>query len=282
MDQIEGSLRRFAMRRIRPGLFLASACYLAAFVLAALIVGCSWVSPNDGAQNKRLFSLEELSEPYDQITLRTSLTIDALPKIQRFQSDRGPLLGGVEVLSEGESTVATLGQNKDGRRTWFNMVVFHEFRLNVVRKYFFIVDERAKRLTARPSRGMRLDCKIVLEGELLNRSYSSENVKRIAILEYISKNLRADIEELGVTTDSPNQHNKMLSVCGMLINQTLEMILLKLDSSPVLAAKLGSTGGINFDHINFGDGKVRMIVQNDAAAFTMRFGAFVDVKEGLQ
>jgi hypothetical protein len=269
------------MRRTRPGLFWISACYLAAFVLAALLGGCSWVSPKDGAKNKRLFDLEELSEPYNQIVLRTSLTIDALPKIQRFQSDRGPLLGGVEVLSEGQSTVATVGQNKDGRRTWFNMVVFHEFKLNVIRKYFFIVDERAKRLAVRPTRGMRLDCELVLDKELLEKSYTSENVKRIAILESVSKNLREDIAELGVNTGSPNQNNKMLSVCGMLINQTLDLVLLKLDSSPVLATKLGSAEGFDFDHINFGEGKVRMIVQDDTAAFTMRFGAFVDVKEGL-
>ena len=240
------------------------------------------MSPKGGVWNKRLFGLEELSEPYNQITLKTSLTIDALPKIQRFQSDRGPLLGGVEVLSEGQSTVATLGQSKDGRRTWFNMVVFHEFKLNVIRKYFFIVDERTKRLTVRPSRGMRLDCEVVLDRELLEKSYTSENIKRIAILESISKNLREDIRDLGVNIDSPNQNNKMLSVCGMLINQTLEMILLKLDSSPVLTTKLGNAEGIDFDHINFGEGKVRMIVQNDTAAFTMRFGAFMDLKEGLQ
>lgn len=262
------------MRRTRSGLFWFSACYLAAFLLAVLLGGCSWVSPKDEARKKRLFSLEELSEPYDQITLKTSLTIDALPKIQRFQSDRGPLLGGVEVLSEGQSTVATLGQNKDGRRTWFNIVAFHEFKLNVVRKYFFIVDERAKRLTARSTRGMRLDCEIVLDRELLNRSYSSENVRRITILGYISENLRKDIEKLGVNIDSPDQDNKMLSVCGMLINQTLDLVLLKLDSSPVLATKLDNATGIDFDHINFGEGKVRMIVQDDTVAFTMRFGAF--------
>ena len=140
------------MRRTEPGQFLASACCLAAFLSAALMGGCSTVFPDSEAR-ERLFGQEELSEPYDQITLKKSLTIDALPKIQRFQSGRGPLLGGTEVLSEGQSTVATLGQSKDGRRTWFNMVAFHEFRLDVLRKYFFIVDERVARLAARPSRG---------------------------------------------------------------------------------------------------------------------------------
>ena len=129
------------MRRTQPGQLSVSVSCLAAFLLAILLGGCSVLFPEAEARQKRLFSLKELSEPYNQIVLKTSLTIDALPKIQRFQSDRGPLLGGAEVLSEGQNIVATSGQSKDGLRTWFTMVVFHEFKLNVIRKYFFVVDE---------------------------------------------------------------------------------------------------------------------------------------------
>jgi len=270
------------MWRTKPGQFSVAVCCLAAFFLAALTGGCSWVSPESGAQDKRLFGQEELSAPYDQIALKKSLTIDALPKIQRFQSDRGPLLGGAEVLSEGQSTVATLGQSKDGRRTWFNMVAFHEFRLNVMRKYFFIVDERATPLAVRSRRGLRFDGETVLEDEILARSYGSKNARRIAILEHVSESLRKDIEKLGADVDSPSQANKMLSVCGMLINQTLDMVLLKLDGSPVLATKLDSADGIDFDHINFGAGKVRMVVGDDTAVVTLRFGAFVGTEDGPQ
>ena len=241
--------------------------------------GCSILSPGGGARDERIFSREELFEPYDQIVLKTSLTIDALPKIQRFQSDRGPLLGGAEVLSEGQNTVATVGQSKDSRRTWFNMVVFHEFQLNVIRKYFFIVDERRPRLGVRSSRGMTFDCQVVVDKELLDRLYTSEDVKRIAILKHVSEKLREDIKALGTSTDSTSQENKMLSVCGMLVNQTLELVLLKLDSSPVLAAKLGGIGGVDFDHINFGKGQVGMVVENDMAAVAFRFGAFVGAEE---
>ena len=268
------------MRRTKPDQFLVAVCCLAAFILAALMGGCSVVSPEADAQDKRIFSRKELSEPYDQIALKTSLTIDALPKIQRFQSNRGPLLGGAEVLSEGRNTVATVGQSKNGRRTWFNMVVFHEFQLNVIRKYFFIVDERPSRFGVRSSRGMTFDCEIVVEKEVLDRLYTSENVRRIAILKHVSEKLREDIEALGISTDSPSQENKMLSVCGMLIHQTLELVLLKLDSSPVLATKLGGVGGVDFDHINFGKGKVGMVAEKDMAAIAFRFGAFVGDMEG--
>jgi hypothetical protein len=99
----------------------------------------------------------------------------------------------------------------------------------------------------------------------------------IAILRRVLENLRKDIEELAAA-DSPGQDNKMLSVCGMLLNQTLEMILLKLESSPVLALKLSDAGGADFDHINFGKGKVLMVVVDDAVGLRIRFGAFAQAK----
>ena len=89
--------------------------------------------------------------------LKKSLTIDALPKMQRFQSERGPLLGGIEMLSQGQSIAASLGQGKEGRQTWFNMVTFDEYELDVIRKYFFVVDEEASRFPARFRRGLRFD-----------------------------------------------------------------------------------------------------------------------------
>ena len=61
----------------------------------------------------------------------------------------------------------------------------------------------------------------------------------------------------------PDQFNVKLDVCGMLINQTLELILVKLDSVPVLVTKLDSSDGVDFDHISFGKGKVRMIIKDD-------------------
>lgn len=255
----------------------ASACCFIILLLGALLGGCSNES---SGQRQLVFSQEELSAPYRQIMIKKSLTIDALPKIQRFQSDLGPLLGGVEVLSQGQNIAASLGQSKDGRKTWFNMVTFDEYKLNVIRKYFFVVDEDAARFPARFRRGLRFDCEMVLDEEVLDESYASENARRIAILRRVLENLREDMEELGADADSPNQDNKMLSVCGMLLNQTLEMILLKLDASPVLAMKLSETPGVDFDHINFGGGKVLMVVADDMVGIRIRIGAFARTTKG--
>ena len=255
-------------------LTLAVYCYTTLF-LGILLAGCSALSSPTGVQNQQLSEQQVLSAPYDQISLEKSLTLDALPKIRRFKSEAGLLLAETETVSHSDRVVASLGQSRDGYSTWFNMVTFHEYQLNVIRKYFFTVEDRAGSLRARPRRGLRFDCEMVLDKKVLDESYTSENMRRIAILRYVLDSIRRDIKELGDDVDVPDQYNKKLDVCGMLINQTLELVLVKLDSSPVLATKLDSSDGVDFDHINFGKGKVRMIVKDDIVAFAMHFGAFV-------
>lgn len=250
-------------------------CRYTALFLGILLAGCSAVSSPAGTQSRQLSEQQELSAPYDHITLKKSLTLDALPAIRRSQSEAGSLLAETETVSHSDRVVASLGQNRDGYSTWFNMVTFHEYQLNVIRKYFFAVIDRAGSLSARSRRGLRFDCEMVLGKEVLSKSYASENARRIAILRYVLDSVREDIQELGGDVDVPGQYNKKLDVCGMLINQTLELILVRLDSSPVLATNLNSSDGVVFDHINFGKGKVRMIVKDDTVVLTMRFGSSI-------
>ncbi|MHC4436428.1 MAG: hypothetical protein ACYS3S_03655 [Planctomycetota bacterium] len=258
---------------------LALYCF-AGLIIGTIPAGCSIFSSQNAAKNQQLSEEQELSAPYDRITLKKSLTLDALPKISRSQDKQDSLLKDVETVSHSDRVVASLGQSPDGSRTWFNMVTFHEYRLNVIRKYFFAVDDRAGSFGTRPRRGLRFDCEMVLEKGIPGESYTSENLRRIEILRYILTQTREDIKELGDDVDVPEQYNAKLDVCGMLINQTLELILVKLDSSPVLAARLSSTVGADFDHINFGKGRVRMLVEGDTVMLTMRFGAFVHAEAG--
>lgn len=249
-------------------------CFLVSVLLVIPLGGCSDESLG---RRQSVFTQEELSAPYDHIALLESLTIDALPKLQRFESERGPLLGGIETLSQNENIAVTLGQGKNGRKTWFNMVTFDEYKLDVIRKYFFCVDEDAARFPARVRRGFRLECEMVLDEKVLTQTYPSDNATRIAILRHIRENLRRDIEQLDAA-DSPEQHNKMLSVCGMLLNQTIETIRLKLESSPALGSKLGDGTGVDFNHVNFGPGKVLMVFLDNMVALRIRFGVFADTK----
>jgi hypothetical protein len=247
---------------------------LAALLLGTLPGGCSSVSSEAGSQGQQLYYDEELSTPYDQIMLKKSLTLDALPKIKRAQGEFESRFAGTELLSHSEKVVAALGQSKNGRKTWFNMVTFHEYKLNVIRKYFFVVDDKATTFRVASRRGLRFDCEMVLGKEVLNESYASENARQIAILRHVLDYARKDINELGADVDAPGQNNKMLNVCGMLIKQAFEMVLLKLDSSPVLATGLSEPGGAEFDHINFGRGIAHMVIWGDTVAVKIRFGAF--------
>ena len=254
-------------------LAFAVCCYAGLF-LGILLAGCSVVSSPAAAQNQQLSEEQELSVPFDQIMLKKSLTLDALPKIRRSQSESGSLLAEAETVSHSDRVVASLGQSPDDSRTWFNMVTFHEYRLNVIRKYFFTVDDRAGSLRTRSRRGLRFDCEMVLGKEVLGKSYTSANTRRIAILRYVLDSTHRDIKELGDDVDVPGQYNKKLDVCGMLINQMFETVLVKLEASPVLAMRLSQAGGAEFDHINFNKGTVLMVVADDAVAVKARFGAF--------
>jgi hypothetical protein len=247
------------------------------FLFGIFLVGCS----NESSGRRQLvFSHEELCKPYHQITLKKSLTLDALPAIRRSQSKASSLLAEIETVSHSDRVVASFGQSRDGYSTWFNMVTFHEYQLNVIRKYFFAGADGAGNLLRRSKRGLLFDCEMLLDKEVLDESYASENTRRIAILRYVLDSVRKDVKELANDVDLSGQYNEKLDVCGMLINQALELILVKLDSSPVLAVKLSSADGLDCDHINFGKGRVRMIVKDDMVVFTMRFGALVHGKAG--
>ncbi len=249
----------------------------AVLLLGTLLGGCSAVSP--WARARQLSYQAKLSAPYDQIRLKQSVIHDAVPKIQRLKDELGAGFAGDELISHSDNVVVSLGQSKDGYQNWFNMVTFQENELNAIRKYFFIVDDKTRSFQISPSRGLRFDCEMVLEKEMLADPDTTENARRIAILRNVLDNLRKDTGELSDDTDATGQENKMLDICRMLINQTFEMILRKLDSSPVLATRLNQVGGVEFNHINFDKGKIQMVIGTDIVRVKIRLGAFAHMME---
>jgi len=190
---------------------------------------------------------KELSASYHRTKLKESSSADVLATIHRPE---------YELLSQSKSVVASLGQKKKGHKIWFNMVAFDENKPAAKRKYFFVVDEKAKGFLFWPRQSLTFDSEMVLETEVLDKPYANENARRIAILEQVLKNSRKDIDELA-------QDNKMLGICGMLINQTLNTVLQKLDKSPVLASKLSDADGLGFDHITLGKSSIGMGITDD-------------------
>lgn len=202
---------------------------------------------------------KQLTQSYYQTRLNVSTSADVLTTIHKPE---------FELLSQSKSVVASSGQKKKGHKIWLKMVAFDENDLTAKRKYFFVVDEKPKSLWVQPKRRLRFDGKMALEAEVFDEPYANESARRIAILRQVLRNVRKDIDEVG-------PQDKNLITCGMLISQTLETILVKLDASSELASRLSTTKGLDFDHITLGAGIVWMSVIGDTVNVRIKVSSFV-------
>jgi hypothetical protein len=202
---------------------------------------------------------EQLSESYENTILKVSRAADVLAVIHKPQ---------YELLTQSKSVIASSGQKKKGHEIWFNMVAFDENALTAKRKYFFLVDEKPKSFWVQPKRKLQFDSEMVMGPELFNEPYVNDNAKRIAILRKVLANAHGDIYDVGAD-------DKNLSICVALINQTMNTILVKLESSPVLATRLNPSGGLDFDHITLGAGKIWLGAAGDIVNVRIRVDSFV-------
>ncbi len=202
---------------------------------------------------------EELSQSYYLIQLKASTAADVLAVINRPE---------YELLSQSRSVIASSGQKKKGHEIWFNMAAFDENTLTAKRKYFFLVDEKPKSFWVQPKRRLNFDSEMVMGAELFSEPFANDNAKRIAMLKKVLANVRIDMAEV-----APEEKN--LNTCGMLINQTIETVLVKLESSPILARKLNPVEGLDFDHITFGSGTIWMGIVGDIVNVRIRIDSYV-------
>lgn len=202
---------------------------------------------------------DQISGVYQQTQLKESTSADVLSQIH---------LPEHELLSQSKSVVASYGQKKKGFKRWFKMVAFDEDELTVQRKYLFIEDERPKVLFVEPWEGLAFDSKQVLTPEILDEPYANENARRIEILRWVLASFRKDMDEVA-------EDNKELVVCGALVNQAIETVLVRLDSAPALATRLSDKRGLKFEHISFDKGRIRMIIEDDIATVKIALGSRV-------
>lgn len=200
---------------------------------------------------------DQICEGYNRIELKASGAADVLGAIH---------LPEYELISQSKSVVASVGEKKKGYKSWLKMVAFNEDELTATRKYLLITDERPKHLFVKPWTALRFDCEMVLETELLDKPYADENARRIAILKQVAENTRKDIQQV-------SQDNKTIVICGILINQGLEAVLVKLDSSPALATKLNELKGLKFEHLSLDKGKIEMVIAGDIVSVKMKLGS---------
>jgi hypothetical protein len=218
--------------------------------------GCSWVERM--VPEGRPYD-SELLESYYRTVLKESTSADVLATIQEPE---------YELLSQSESVVASWGQEKKGYKTWLNLVAFHEDELTVQRKYFFIEDEKPRDFLILPKQKMRFDAEMVLEDEFLEQPFANENARRIAVLQHVLEIFKQDIKQV-------SRDNKMIEACGMMVNQSFLRVLQILDDMPVLAFKLTELGGLDFDHITLGKGKIRMVFRDDIVKIKIKIGSVI-------
>ena len=173
-----------------------------------------------------------------------------------------------ELLSHSESVAASWGINKRTNRMWLTMVRFGDEDLSVNRKYFFSVDERPKGFPFKHKTYMRFNTEMEMDSSILNEPYADGGAKKLAILNRAVENIREDIREV-------EDDNDKIGICGMIINETFEGILYTLKKSPALTSKLGHLNGLDFDHENFDEGKIRMVIRGNVVKITILCGGII-------
>ncbi len=201
---------------------------------------------------------EEITKAYYLTELRKSTAADVLPLI--YMPD-------YSLLSQSTKVLAAQGEKKKGYKLWFAIVSFDENDLLAKRKYLMIADEKPKVFLTQPWAGLRFDCRLVLEGEVLEEPYADENAHRIAMLKFARQAAHDDIAEV-------KADNKAFEVSGAMINQSIESVLTVLNESPALAAKLSDEKGLDFEHLSFDKGKIQMTNDERTMTIKLRTGSF--------
>ena len=253
-------------------------------ILCGALCSCSAVQSNQ----PREVSYEQLCASYNKIRLKVTSSLSVLEMLGKPTYELEP--GSTELLSQSDTAVASLGQSKNGYKTWFTMVAFNKQNMTAERKYFYLVDEKAGSLLNQignflisPARGLVFDGQIILPSELLQKPYRTEDEKQIAILKQVAENLRKDTDELGeIPTSDPGRGNQKLAVSGMFMNQVFKSVLLELDESPALARNLSGKSGVQFDQTGFGKGKIRMSVDGSIVTIKIKLGYFIDKFETVE
>ena len=200
----------------------------------------------------------ELADSFYRTELKESTSADVLTTIQT---------SGGELLGQSESVIASWGQAKQTSRQWLNMVAFGEEDTAAMRKYFFIVDEQPQRLYGQ-KRKLQFDGEIVFDQAALAEPYADEKARRIDLLKKVSEHFQTDISEI-------RAESAIVNTASLMTNQLFETIQLALETSPAMAVKLNELGGMEFDHMNLGPSRVRMLVVGDIVKVKIKAGPVV-------
>lgn len=251
---------------------------MAALLSASVFCGCGYVGPAK-------LSYARLATPYaaTQLGRSTSLEVLNIARDPDYQFD--PDKVEQVLLTQSDTVIGFSGRSDDTRITWLNLIVFDEFRMTARRKYFFCIDERAERvpgdsgreggrtsgrLLFPPRKGIILDAEFVIDTDVLTTPYATEEAQRIAIVQWLAAQLQRDVTALVGDLKDPAQGSEAILLAGMMAAQVFQGVLVELDQSPGLAANLGGERGVPFPHMSLGEGRIRLIAQNDFGVLKTR------------
>lgn len=260
--------RRRPMTESTSSTRLASLCLLA---LAGLfsIGGCSSLSED--------FAYTKLAGPYSRTRLMGSSTLNVLAMTESPDYQFEPDALGKQLLSQSDTIIALSGQSTDGLKSWVNLVAFDERHMTARRKYFFCSDENAvagvtdnvTNLIAR-RKGLLFDGQLVLDSTIRTVPYATDAARQIAIIQWLAEQFNRDVRNLTRSEDRSVHADELVSLAGMMMNQTFQGVLLALGKSPGLARSLGSPEGVAFSHISLNEGRIQMSATNDVVAVKIR------------
>lgn len=174
-----------------------------------------------------------------------------------------PMIGAEgETLTLGENAVASSGSAKKGSVIWFNTVAFDDETSKAFRKYGFVANPKAKR------QSMRFDAKLVIDPLVLSKPHANDNARKIAILKSILADFSNDLKPLVKKSD-------VLNSGTMMVKQMLNGLIYKLQASPSLAENLENFSGMDFDHMNLGEAKIRMVIVDGVVEIKVMTGKAV-------
>jgi hypothetical protein len=243
---------------------------IGALFFIVIASGCS-----DSGSDK--LSYAKLALPYERTQLKRSTSLEVLNVTHDPAYQFPPGAAEPVLLTQSETTIAYSGRSAQGLKTWLDMVVFDEFRMTASRKYFFCIDERATVDPSRPEHrrpvprtGLLFDSAFVVDPEVLTTPYATEEARKIALVKWLAARFQNDVTALIGRLQAPAQGNEQIAISGMMARQVFQGVLTKLAQSPGLAQNLGTDQGIPFPHPSLGEGRLRLLVENDTAVATIR------------
>jgi hypothetical protein len=135
------------------------------------------------------------------------------------------------------------------------MAAFDEEGYEVSRKYFVSGYDKPREWFVLKEK-LRFDGELKIDSAVLDESYADENARKIAVLKEILNVYNNDVMQV-------QKYNQNLVNIAMLVNQSINTVLVRLNTNPFYAQNLGRVEGLDFDHPTMNKGKIRLLINDD-------------------